>query len=280
MRWKTFVIAAALLAAAAVPLAAQAGTAQDRPGGHARLLHRVVRLDRKTVRLDRRTIRVDRRTIRADRRAVRVVRGKTTQAHGAWLAGSVTTASSTSVGVDVLWTGPKDVQLKGQTVTVALDASTKIVYGKGQSSIDPGDLVRVLATSGDSTLSTLTAKRIHVDCNCHWIGGTITSIGSTLVVHAARTGPYDGVLKGHDVTLQLNGSTTYIEGRNKTPITLSNLKDGDKVGVVFSASGFFKDPSFDPRTATFTALRVHYWPGNATPSVSSDAGAAAGTTSP
>ena len=280
MRWKTFGSAtAAVLMAAAVPLAAQAGTAQPRPGGHAPLLHRVVRLDRRTVRLDRRTIRADRRTIRADRRAIRAVHAKTTQVRGAWLAGSVTTASSTSVGVDVLWTGPKDTQLKGQTVTLAVDSSTRIVYGKGQSSIDPGDLVRVRAVSSDSTLSSLTAKRIHVDCNCHWIGGTIDSIGSTLVVHAGRTGPYDRVLNGRDVTLQLNGSTIYIEGKGKTPITAADLKAGDKVGVVFSASGFFKDPGFDPGTATFTALRVHYWPGDATPSVSSDAdAAAAGTT--
>ena len=49
--------------------------------------------------------------------------------------------------------------------------------------------------------------------------------------------------------------------------------------VLTAASGFFKDPGFDPGTATFTALRVHYWPGDATPSVSSDAdAAAAGTT--
>jgi Domain of unknown function (DUF5666) len=200
------------------------------------------------------------------------------QGRGAgFFAGSVTAASSTSVSLDVLWTGPRDGQLAGTTVTVAIDPATRIVYGKTQTSIDPGDLIRVRAT-GVGT-ATLTAKRIHVDCDCHWIGGTVAGVGgSTLEVSVARTGPFDKVLNGKTVTLQLNGSTAYIEGKAKTPIALGDLKTGAKVGVVFAASGFFKDPSFDPETATFTAKRVHDWPGKQVPSASSDAGAAAGTT--
>lgn len=206
--------------------------------------------------------------------------GKAAPRHAAgvhWFAGSVASASSSSVSVNVLWTGPHDTQLDGKAVSVAIDSSTQIVFGKGQTGIDPGDLVRVRATATDSTLATLTAKRIHVNCNCHWIGGTVGSIGSSsIVVHAARTGPYDRVLNGHDVTLQVNSSTIYIQGKNKTPITLGDLKTGVHVGVVFAASGFFKDPNFDPETATFTAKRVHEWPGKATPSASTDADAAAG----
>jgi len=196
-----------------------------------------------------------------------------------WFAGSVASASSSSVGVDVLWTGPKDGQLKGQSVSVALDANTQIVYGKGQSSIQPGDLVGVQATATDKTLASLTAKKIRVYCNCHWIGGTISSIGSSsLQIQVAKTGPYDTVLKGTDVTVQVNGSTTYLKGKDKTQISLSDLKVGDGVGVVFSASGFFKDPSFDPETATFTATRVHLWAKRQVPPPASDAGTAAGTT--
>ena len=56
-----------------------------------------------------------------------------------WFAGSVASAGSGSVSVNVLWTGKHDTQLKGTTVTVGIDSSTEIVYGKHQSSIDPGD---------------------------------------------------------------------------------------------------------------------------------------------
>ena len=149
--------------------------------------------------------------------------------------GEVTAASSSSITVDVLW------QRKGSasgSVTVALDANTKITYGKGQSSIDPGDLVRVVDANG-------TARRIHVNCNCHFAAGTLDAIStSKLRVQVERTGPYDGVLKGNDVTFDVGSAT------------LPNLSIGDKVAVVFSANGFFKDPSFDWQTATFTINRL------------------------
>src|SRR5579862_8761256 len=65
---------------------------------------------------------------------------------GGWFAGAVTSASSSSVTLDVLWTGKKDTQLNGQQVAVGIASGTKITYGKGQSSIDPGDLIGVRAT--------------------------------------------------------------------------------------------------------------------------------------
>jgi hypothetical protein len=161
-----------------------------------------------------------------------------TRPAGHWFAGSVTSASSGSVSVDVLWTGKHDTQLKGTTVTVAIDSSTQIVYAKKQTSIDPGDLVRVVAT--DST-----ATRIHVNCNCHFAAGTLDGISATqLRVQVTRTGPYDGVLKGHDVTFQIGG------------LTLPSLTLDGKVAVVFSSSGFFRDPGFDASAATFTVLRL------------------------
>ena len=151
MRWKSFGITGlAVLAAAALPLAAQARSPQPQRG-HARLLHRTVRLDRRVIRLDRRTIRADRRTVRADRRTVRIVRTSTTSPNGAWLAGAVTGADSGSVTVDVLWTGKNDQQLKGKQVGVAITSDTKVEFGKGQTSIDPGDLVRIHATATDAS---------------------------------------------------------------------------------------------------------------------------------
>src|SRR5581483_3264145 len=108
--------------------------------------------------------------------------------HAHWFAGSVTAASADSVSVDVLWTGKHDTQLAGKTVSVAIDSSTEIVYGKTKSSIAPGDLVRVRATASDATPPSLTAKRIHVNCNCHFLGGTVASIGDgSFSVLVART---------------------------------------------------------------------------------------------
>jgi hypothetical protein len=210
MRWKAFgITAAALLAAALVPLGALAA----KPATGQNLL---------------------------------------------FLAGSVVSVGSGSVTVDVMWTGKNDQQLDGKQVNVAVDATTKIAYGKGQTSIDPGDLVRIHAVAADATLASLTARRIHVNCNCHWVGGTLTAISPGLIrVNVSRTGPYDKVLNGNEVKIGLDSSTKYVEGKDRHPITLSDLSIGDKVGVVFGASGFFKDPNFDWHTATFTAKLVH-----------------------
>ncbi|MDE3025252.1 MAG: hypothetical protein KGI93_06740 [Acidobacteriota bacterium] len=176
---------------------------------------------------------------------------------GHWFAGSVTSAGSGSISVDVLVTGKHDTELDGRNVTVAIDASTQITYGKGKSSIEAGDLVGVAATGPD--LSSLTAKKINVRCNCHFAAGTLGSVGSSsFALNVSRTGPYDTVLKGNAVTFQVNGSTTFVQGKDKTAGTLSDLKTGEQVAVVFSASGFFKDPSFNWQTATFTAEKVHY----------------------
>lgn len=205
------------------------------------------------------------------------------KAHAHWFAGSVSSVGGDSLSLTVLWTGPKDGQLNGQSVTVAVNGDTQIVSGKEKtavplSSIQPGDLVSLRATAADKTLASLTAAHIRVWCNCHWIGGTIGSIGgSSITVHVARTGPYDTVLKGHDTTIQVNGSTTYLRGKSKTPISLSDLKVGDGVGVIFGANGFFKAPGFEPETATFTASKVHAWQKKQVPPASSDTGAA-GTT--
>ena len=148
-------------------------------------------------------------------------------------AGVVTAASSTSISVDVLWSRKGNAS---GTVTVAIDPSTTIVYGKGKSSIADGDLVRVRAGGG-------IAKRIHVDCNCHFAAGTVSSTSTgSFAVQVERSGPYDTVLKGNTVTFQLGGATAPAVGQ--------------KVAVRFSATGFFKDPSFDWQTATFTVEKI------------------------
>ncbi len=125
-------------------------------------------------------------------------------------------------------------------------------------------------------MSSLTAVAIRVWCNCHWVGGTISSVGSSsLGVAVTRTGPYDTVLDNQTVTLQANEYTVYLRGRRRFRLGFSDLKVGEGVGVVFAADGFFKAPGFNPATATFTAKRVHVWGLRQVPPPSSDAGSTA-----
>lgn len=176
-----------------------------------------------------------------------------------WFAGAVTAATPSAVSLNVLRTGPHDTQLNGTGVIVDITSATQIVYGKTQTSIDPGDLIRVRA-SGIGT-STLTARRIHVNCNCHWVRGTLNAVSNgVLRIAVVHSGPFDTVLRGQTVSIHVDGSTQYIQGRNKQQITLNDLGVGDHVGVIFASSGFFKAPNFNWQNATFTAKRVHDFP--------------------
>lgn len=198
-------------------------------------------------------------------------------------AGSVASVGSDSVTLGVLWTGPNDTALTGTTATVSVTPSTQIVSGSTSSavalsSLQSGDLVGVVATGTGTNLS---AQKITVFCDCHWVGGLITSINaSSIVVGVKKTGPYDTVLANTEVTIKVAADTTYIDGAAKTPIEFSSLKVGDAVGVVFSAGGFFKAPGFNPATANFTAKQVHRWANQQVPDVSSDASTAASTPAP
>jgi hypothetical protein len=202
----------------------------------------------------------------------------TSRPHKHWFAGSVSAVGSNSLTVGALWTGPNDGSLNGQTVTLAVSDHTRIFGPRHRpialAAIQPGQLVGVRATGGDP--SSMTAVRIRVWCNCHWVGGTISSIGTnSFDLSVTRTGPYDTVLDNHDVTMQVDDLTVYIQNRRHRRLGFSDLKVGEGVGIVFAANGFFKAPGFDPTTATFTAKRVHIWGARQVPPPSSDASAAA-----
>jgi hypothetical protein len=191
-----------------------------------------------------------------------------------WFAGTVTAVGSNSLTVGVLWTGPNDTSLNGQSVTVSVADNTRINKGRqgpiALAAIQNGDLVAIRAEG--SAPSGLTARRIRDFCNCHWIGGTVASVGTnSFTVSVQRTGPYDTVLDNTTVTLQTNALTVYLHGHRGHRITFSDLRPGQGVGVVFAADGFFKAPGFDPTKATFTAKRVHVWGSMHTPAASSDA---------
>ncbi len=198
---------------------------------------------------------------------------------GHWFAGSVSSVGDASITVGVLWTGPNDGSFNGQTLTVAVPSNTRINEGPGHKAIalaqiQAGDLVSVRARGDDA--SSLTAVKIHVFCNCHWVGGTISSLGtSSFQVSVKRTGPYDTVLANTTITLQVNADTVYLVGPLHRRVAFSDLKVGEGVGVVFAATGFFKAPGFDPTTATFTAKRVHVWGHRQVPPASTDSSSAA-----
>jgi hypothetical protein len=216
----------------------------------------------------------------------RATTNQTVRTHTHWFAGSVSSVGTSSLTVGVLWTGPHDGSLNGQLTTVAVTPDTQITTGKDHTSIslsdlNVGDLVAVAATGTGSDLSSLTATKIHVYCNCHWIGGTISAIGtSSVTVQVKRTGPYDTVLSGEAVPVNVDTNTVYLGGKDKTPLTFADLKVGDAVGVVFSADGFFKAPGFDPSTANFTAKQIHVWRHGMVPPPSTDASASAAVTLP
>jgi uncharacterized protein DUF5666 len=203
-----------------------------------------------------------------------------------WFAGSVSSVGSNSLTVGVLWTRQHDDTLNGQLVAVAVNSDTQITSGKDRtpislSDIQAGDLVAVVASGSGSDLTTLTATKIHVYCNCHWVGGTISAIGSSSVtIQVKRTGPYDTVLSGQAVPINVDSNTVFVAGKDKHTIQFSDLKVGLGVGVVFSANGFFKAPGFDPSTANFTAKQVHVWGRQMVPAASTDASAAAAVTLP
>jgi hypothetical protein len=208
----------------------------------------------------------------------------TAPAHLHWLAGSVTAVGTDTLTVGVLWTGPHDGSLNAQTLTISVPTNTRINRGPHRmpialAQIQPNELVS-LRVFGDSP-TTLTAARIHVYCNCHWLGGTVSSVGTgSFAVQVSRTGPYDTVLNGQSVTLQVNADTVYLRGQHRGRIAFTDLKPGEGIGVVFSATGFFKAPGFNPATATFTAKRVHVWPHRQVPPPSTDADDAAQTAVP
>ena len=47
-----------------------------------------------------------------------------------WFAGTVTTVGPSSISVGVLWTGPNDGSLNGDTVTVGVETQTRINQGR------------------------------------------------------------------------------------------------------------------------------------------------------
>ncbi|HWB22851.1 MAG TPA: DUF5666 domain-containing protein [Gaiellaceae bacterium] len=210
----------------------------------------------------------------------------TARSHSHWFAGSVSSVGSGSLTVGVLWTRQHDDSLNGQVTTVSVNSDTKITSGKKRTSISlsdiqAGDLVAVVASGSGSDLTSLTAARIHVYCNCHWIGGTVSAIGtSSVTVQVKRTGPYDTVLSGQAVPVNVDSNTVFVSGKNKQAISLSDLKVGSGVGVVFSADGFFKAPGFDPAKANFTAKRIHLWGHRMVPLASTDASVSAGVSLP
>ena len=95
----------------------------------------------------------------------------------------------------MLWTGAHDGSLNGHAVNATVSPTATIVSGASKtpvalSSINPGDLVGVVATGLGQDLSTLTVTQIHVFCDCHFVGGTISNVtADSITLSVSKTGP-------------------------------------------------------------------------------------------
>ena len=114
--------------------------------------------------------------------------------------------------------------------------------------IQAGELVSVLA-SGDSS-SSLTAARIHVYCNCHWVGGTIASRIGQLQHPGWPHGAVRHRPQGAERDDPREQRTPCISGGPVGRIAFSDLQVGQGAGVVFSADGSSGRPASTRRPRT------------------------------
>lgn len=188
--------------------------------------------------------------------AMRIRAGKGPEAQVHAFGGAVTAVGSGSLTIEVDRTGKHDTELMGQTITVSVPDGTPITLGEDKTPIKLSDVqvgwrAGVAATQDSS--GAWTATRVHVCRGDHWFAGELTAVGSaSITVAVRRTGPHDTQLKGQTVNVPVDASTQYVLGKDKTPITLGDLKVGDHVGVLVHAPG-------GDLSQGMTAVRVHDW---------------------
>jgi hypothetical protein len=170
--------------------------------------------------------------------------------------GAVLAVGSNSLTLKVDRTGKHDSERMGQTITVSVPAGTPIVLGKKKTAIALSD-IQVGWRAGVAARqdgSSWTAARVHAWRGNHWFAGEVTAVGSSsLTVAVKRTGKHDTQLKGTTVTVQVDSSTQIVRGKDKTPISLGDVKVGDRVGVVVHSPG-------GDLSLGMTAVRIHDHP--------------------
>jgi preprotein translocase subunit YajC len=126
---------------------------------------------------------------------------------------------------------------QGQTVTIAVSNSTKIVEGHRQASLSdlqPGEMIEVFGDKNSD--GSLNALLIHV----HLVHGQVTAInGNTITLTQG--------LKGHEVTVTTSDATQYYVGGKQVPA--STLQVGDTIGVAGAIS--------DKTSVNATAIFIH-----------------------
>ena len=100
-------------------------------------------------------------------------------------------------------------------------------------------------TTGTTTTQSTTPP---VKDHSHWFAGAVSSVASsTLTIGVLWTGPHDSSLNGTTVTVSVDSNTEITYGKDKTPIQLSSLKNGDLVGVAATGSDL----------SSLTAKKIH-----------------------
>jgi len=168
--------------------------------------------------------------------------------------GAVTAVGSGSLTIHVDRTGKHATELLGQTIAVSVPSGTPITLGKEKRSISLGDIqagwrARVAATRDAS--GAWTAKKVHAGRGDHWFAGKLTAVGSaSITVEVGKTGPHDTQLNGQTLVVSVDSATQYVLGKDKTPISLGDLKVGARIGVVVHSPG-------GDLAQGLTAVRVH-----------------------
>jgi hypothetical protein len=154
-----------------------------------------------------------------------------------YFAGEVLAVGTGTITVKVDKTGKKDTGLNGQTLVVAVSSSTQITLGTDRTAAQLSDLeagyrAGVTATASATDPTSFTAVKIAGHYGYHWFAGSVVSVNSdSIIVLVKKTGPHDTQLNGQTLTVPVSSSTQYVRGKSKTPITLADIKPGDRVGI-------------------------------------------------
>jgi len=172
-------------------------------------------------------------------------------AHVRHFGGVVTAVGANSLTVSVQRGGPRATELVGRTLTVSVPAGTPITAGAVRQPISLAQIqvgwhVGITARQ-DASTGAWTAVVVHAIRTTQWFAGKVTAIGSaSLTVSVLRTGAHDTQLKGTTVTVTVDGSTRIVRGPQNTPVSLGDVKVGDRVRVVVNGL-----------TQPMTAIKIH-----------------------
>ncbi len=176
------------------------------------------------------------------------------------LSGTITAVGSDSVGLRVAKAGRRASSLVGTTVTLGIDASTRITLGNRAGSLADVKVGARTGVQAHGFPGALVAAKLHAakvqgprQIRRHF-GGEVTAVGAdSLTISVDRTGRRATELQGRTITVSVPEGTPITLGSDKTPITLGQIEVGSRAGV---------GATQDQASGVWTAARVHVGRGN------------------